>query len=308
MNRITSVAIKVSLAALCILVFGYTSWADDFIYANNYNFGGLDNIWQIDLTSGNIITNQYSVATGNGRGVVDVNNVLYITTANSGQVFAFNTSTSVLSTAFTVSGASGLASISYNGTNFWIGDYSGSNKAFLYSPSGTLLQTIALANCTGFCDGLTYIPLNGGELISNRADGFDQNSIYDIYSASNGALLQSAFIDTTSLASLGCNHTTGIAWDGTNYFVSCLDTGSLPNGTLAEYNASGTFLGLDNLSNSNSSVFNNNGLGAAMEGLSANFAVTIPTPEPGTLFMMGTGLLVLAFGRKWLLAHGRFSS
>jgi len=111
MNRMTSVAIKVSLAALCILVFGYTSWADDFIYANNYNFGGLDNIWQIDLTTGNIITNQYSVATGNGRGVVDVNNVLYITTADTGQVFAFNTSTSVLSTAFTVSGASGLASI-----------------------------------------------------------------------------------------------------------------------------------------------------------------------------------------------------
>jgi len=31
-------------------------------------------------------------------------------------------------------------------------------------------------------------------------------------------------------------------------------------------------------------------------------------PEPGTLFMMGTGLLALACGRKWLLAHGRFSS
>src|SRR5215469_1654408 len=43
----------------------------------------------------------------------------------------------------------------------------GTNKAFYYTPTGTLLATIALANCTGFCDGLEFF---NGKLISNRGD------------------------------------------------------------------------------------------------------------------------------------------
>ncbi len=147
------------------------------------------------------------------------------------------------------------------------------------------MKTIALTNCSGFCDGLTYLPVNGGELISNRADGFDRDSIYDVYSTS-GTLLKSSFIDTSSLGSMGCPHTTGIAWDGTNYFVSCLDDRTP---SVGEYGPTGNFIGLIALANP--SGFNNGGFGPTMEGLSANFAITIPTPEPNSLALISFGLI-----------------
>lgn len=271
--------------AVGLMFLCQTAHADDFVYANNY--GSHDYVWQIDLTTGSI-ANQYDTGiNANGRGVVDVNNILYITTANSGTVYTYNTSTAALSTAFTVSGASGLSSITFNGTDFWIGDYSGTNAAYLYSTSGTLLSTIHLSNCTGYCDGLTYLPANGGEIVSNRADGYDQDSIYDVYNTS-GTLITAAFINTASLGAMGCVHTTGIAWDGSDYYVSCLDD---PTASLAEYDSNGNFVKLIALTNP--SGFNNGGVGPGMEGLSANFAITIPTsgvPEPTTLSLFGMGL------------------
>lgn len=278
-------AFGICITAACLLALSGTARADEFIYANNA--GTHDYLWQIDLTTGTI-SNQYDTGlNSNGRGVVDVNNTLYMTTAYSGTVYAYNSSNGSLSTAFTVAGASGLASITFDGSNFWIGDYSGSDRAYLYSPSGTLLNTISLGNCTGFCDGLTYLPVNGGELVSNRADGFDQDSIYDVYST-NGTLIKAGFINTASLGSQGCVHTTGIAWDGSDYFVSCLDDATP---TVAKYDANGNFLAL--LPLGNPSGFDNGGFGPEMEGLSANFAITIPTstPEPGTLALLGLGLL-----------------
>ncbi len=276
---------------MCMLAVIPAARADEVIYANNA--GSHDYVWQLDLSTNTLAKQIDTTISANGRGVVDVNNILYITTANSGNVYSFNLSNNTLSTAFTVSGASGLASITYTGSDFWIGDYTGTDKAYLYTPGGTLVKTISLSNCTGFCDGLTYLPTNGGELISNRADGYNQNSIYDVYNT-NGTLLQSAFIDTTNLGSMGCPHTTGIAWDGTNYFVSCLDA---PTPTVAKYGPTGNFIALLPLANPNG--FDNGGFGPFMEGLSANFAVTIPTPEPATFSLIGFGLVGAALlGRK----------
>ena len=49
-----------------------------------------------------------------------------------------------------VAGSTGLSTIAFDGTNFWIGDYSGTNQAYYYTPSGTLLKTITLSGCTQF--------------------------------------------------------------------------------------------------------------------------------------------------------------
>lgn len=295
MSRIVSVVLKVSIVALCALGLSSTSRAgDEFLYANNAGGTGNDAVWQIDVTLGDKVTNEYSIpGIGNGRGVIDVNNILYVTTASSGNVYAFNIATNALSTVFSVAGTSALASITYDGTNFWIGDYSGSNKAFEYSPTGTLLKTIVLSNCTSFCDGLTFVAQNGGELLSNRFDGAFGLSQYDLYDT-NGNLIKADFIDATVLGAQGCTNSTGIAWDGTNFFVSCIF------GKVAEFDANGNFIGVTTL---NTNGFNNGNQGPLIEGMSANFAITIPptptpTPEPATLSLLGLGMAAVGLLRR----------
>src|ERR1700682_5560199 len=81
---------------------------------------------------------------------------------------------------------------SYDGTNFWVADYSGTKNAYLVSPSGTLMRTIVLANCTSFCDGLEFF---NGKLISNRGDTVNP-ATYDIYDL-NGTVITTAFIVDT---------------------------------------------------------------------------------------------------------------
>ena len=155
---------------------------------------------------------------GNGRGIVVVGDTVYYTTSGSGNVYKRSASTNAdLGIAFTVPGASGLQAISYDGTNFWIGDYSGSTQAYYVSPTGTLLDTITLdpsvTGIEGYYDGLEYF---NGKLIANRFDGCcgSGTNMYDIYNL-DGSLFQAAFIDLT-----GHGNGTGIAFDGTNFYVS----------------------------------------------------------------------------------------
>src|SRR5580704_2799053 len=267
MKKSIPMASRVCVAALFLLASSFASQAaDEFIYANNAGGTGTDYVWQIDITTGGNVTNEYAIpGVGNGRGVIDVNNILYVTTASSGNVYSFNTGTSALATVFNVSGSLALASITYDGTNFWIGDYTGTDKAYLYTPGGTLLKTVNLANCTGFCDGLTFVALNGGELLENRFDGASGLSQYDLYD--------------------------------TNFFVSCLFSTQL-----AEFDANGHFLQFINMTTTGTT--NNGGQGPLMEGLSANFAVTIPptVPEPASLTMLALGLAGAGLFRRKKIA------
>jgi hypothetical protein len=269
-------ALGVCLAAALLLSLGSTVRADSYIYGNNASFGP-DTVYQIDLNTGAVTAN-YNVSSGNGRGVVVVGNIMYTTNADSNDVFAYNLSTNTsLGVQFAVAGATALSTMAYNGTNFIIGDYSGSNKVYTYTPTGTLVSTVTLSQCLGYCDGLEYIQAGGGELVSNRGDA---QGPYDLYTTS-GTLLTSGFIDPTAACGAGAG-ATGIAFDGTDYFISCINESKL-----GEYSATGVFVKDITIGAGGTSSD-----GTLVEDLSANYqTVLVTTPEPSSIALLALGLI-----------------
>ncbi|MEZ5400674.1 MAG: PEP-CTERM sorting domain-containing protein [Bryobacteraceae bacterium] len=226
----------------------------------------------------------------NGRGVVVVGDIVYTTDAGSGNVGRFDRVTGAnLGGGFTIPGASGISTITFDGDNFWTSDYTGTNKAFLVSPAGVVLKTITLSESLGFYDGLEYF---NGMLIANRFDGGigggNQYSVYDL----DGNLLIKDFIDTT-----GHGNGTGIAFDGTNFYIS-----DIFNGRATIWSGvDGSFLGaLTLLDTAN-----------VIEDLSFDFEARQDTcrvnclpgdpgsvPEPGTAGLLGLGLFGAALVRR----------
>jgi hypothetical protein len=280
MQKLSSSTLLISLRGIAVAAVGALAFTGSPAYAltatiwgNSFGSGGP--VLQEWDQSGNLLDTITAPLGVSGRGVVQLGNILYYTSATTNGVYAYDFSTNTnLGTVFTVAGASGLSSMAYDGTNFWIGDYSGTNHAYLYSPTGTLLNTISFANCSSFCDGLEFA---NGKLISNRFDGgFGGTNFYDVYSTS-GTLLTSAFI--TGHDSSG---NTGIAFDGTDYYVS-----NIASHTISVYDSNGNWLRditLDMGTN----------LGG-VEDLSVNYALVLnpPVPLPGALPLFATGLVGL---------------
>ena len=268
MGKVTKFAVAAAFAAL-----GSTSayaGSVSTIWGNNYGGSGLQE-WDL---SGNLLDSITPPFASNGRGVVQVGDVLYYTEASSNGVYAYNFATNTdLGTVFTVAGASGLATMAWDGSHFWIGDYSGTNNAYEYSTTGTLLKTVALSNCSSYCDGLEYAH---GDLISNRYDGGAGGAnTYDVYDT-NGNLLTSGFItghDTTG--------NTGIAYDGTDYYIS-----NIFAHTISVYDASGAYLHDIALQ----------GVNLGLEDLSVNYEQVLnPIPEPSTWVMIIVGFAAVGF-------------
>jgi PEP-CTERM motif len=281
-NHIERCSLKKLMILTCLLVAASSSaLADNFIYGNNAS-NGSPYVFQINKLTG-AVTNTYTGLSGdNGRGVVVVGNTMYYTSATTNSVYSYNLTTHTDNGAlFTVAGSTALSTIAYDGTNFWIGDYSGTNHAYLYSPTGTLLKTVSLSACTAYCDGLEYFVKNGtGYLLSNEADGSVDN--YDLYDT-NGNLIQADYLD----ASAHSSGTTGIAFDGTDFYTS-----NIFAGTLNEWSESGAFIQTITLTGAAA------GTPFLIEDLSADYAQVLgpppSVPEPSTFVLVGSSMLGLA--------------
>ena len=243
--------------AVLAMIAGGPAHAQNFIYGHAASeLAGT--MYKIDKNTG-VVAASCPQSKSDGRGIVVVGSVVYFTVYDSGNIYKTNfTTCSDDGIAFAVPGAGGLSTIAYDGTNFWVGDYTGVNKAYYVSPTGTLLNTITLDNCTGFCDGLEFF---NGKLISNRGDAVNQP--YDVYSTT-GTLLTPAFIATPGYGA------TGIAYDGTNFYVSDIFNQKLHvyNGTTGAFINTVTITGMtnDNL----------------LEDLSADYQITLGPPPPPT--------------------------
>ena len=265
MRRLVALCCFVALTCLSAL-------SSNIIYGDSAN-GGKPYLLEIDKTTGAILATYNNLAGGfDGRGIAVIGNIAYYTDAADNNVYKYDLSTSTdLGVAFSVTGAAALSTIAYDGTNFWLSSYLGGNQDYLYTPTGVLLKTITMANCTANCDGLEYFVQNGkGYLIENRGDGQGPYDVYDL----NGNLVTAALIP-------GTGETTGIAFDGIHFFTSSPDLGSI--GSISEWTTSGALVQTLDLTGGSS--------GLLIEDLSFDYSQVLNTPEPGSLTLMGAGII-----------------
>jgi hypothetical protein len=96
------------LCCLVALISVPSLASPQFLNANNAS-SGAPYVYQIDPATGAVLNTYTHLQGSNGRGVVDVNNILYYTTSGDSNVYKYDITTNTqLGVAFNVAGASVL--------------------------------------------------------------------------------------------------------------------------------------------------------------------------------------------------------
>lgn len=276
-------------ATVLLLAVSAPAFADEFVWGNNATFSN-PFLTEVDMTTGTVVQNFDSpnpiAQAGNGRGIAVDGTKVFYSIANSSDIFVTDSVThadlGILFSAKDASGAplNGIATITWDGTHLWVSGYNGTNNVYEYDLSGNLLGVV-----NGFGNSRDGLEVTSLGIIANRGDGVGPYDLYDL----SGNLVTSDFIDPSTVPGFQ-GITTGVTFNGTDFFVSNPDGYGDAGNRILEFDKNGNFIKTVTLP-----LPGPESGGWLLEDLSSlgNTALNPPpnVPEPSSIALFGTVLL-----------------